>query len=123
MKFTNKEIYEKTAEITAVFSNEKKYIPVKLNFAIQKNLLTFSKLQEEIERNRIHIAETHGELNSERNQYDIKKEYIEKVTQELEDLFNIEQEVDVKTCSLSQIEGIDLTMEQMQAIMFMITED
>lgn len=123
MKLTNKEIYENATKIKVAFSNETKYIPVKLNFAIQKNLLILSRLQEEIERNRIHIAETHGELNPEKNQYDIKKEYIEKVTQELEDLFNIEQEVEIKTCSLSQIEGIDLTMEQMQAIMFMITED
>ena len=123
MKFTNKEIYEKAVEIVTAFSNETKYIPVKLNFAIQKNLLTFSNLREEIEKNRIHIAETHGELNQEKNHYDIKKEYIEKVNQELEDLFSIEQEVDVKTCSLSQIENIDLTMEQMQAIMFMIIED
>ena len=46
-----------------------------------------------------------------------------KAEQELQDLFNIEQEVDIRTCSLSQIEGIDLTLEQMQAIMFMIIED
>jgi hypothetical protein len=44
MKITNKEIYEKVAEITAAFSNETKYIPIKLNFAIQKNLATFSAL-------------------------------------------------------------------------------
>lgn len=123
MKLTNKEIYEKATEIAVAFSNETKYIPVKLNFAIQKNLLTLSKLREEIEKNRVHIAEIHGELNADKTQYEIKKEYIEKVSQELEDLFNIEQEVEIKTCSLSQIETIDLTMEQMQAIMFMITED
>lgn len=123
MKITNKEIYEKVAEITAAFSNETKYIPIKLNFAIQKNLATFSTLQQEIERARLKIAAEYGELDAENQRYIINKENEQKASQELNDLFNIEQEVDIRTCSLSQIEGIDLTLEQMQSIMFMIVED
>ena len=123
MKLTNQEIYEKATEITVAFSNETKYIPVKLNFTIQKNLSVLSKLKEEIENNRIKIASEYGKLNSEGTQFIIEKENREKVEQELNDLFTMEQEIDIRTCSLSQIEGIDLTMEQMQAIMFMITED
>lgn len=123
MKLTNQEIYEKATEITVAFSNETKYIPVKLNFAIQKNLSVLSKLKEEIENNRVKIASEYGKLNSEGTQFIIEKENREKVEQELNDLFTMEQEIDIRTCSLSQIEGIDLTMEQMQAIMFMIIED
>ena len=123
MKITNKEIYEKVAEITAAFSNETKYIPIKLNFAIQKNLATFSALQQEIETARLKIAAEYGELDAENQRYIINKENEQKASQELNDLFNIEQEIDIRTCSLSQIEGIDLTLEQMQSIMFMIIED
>lgn len=123
MKLTNQEIYEKATEITVAFSNETKYIPVKLNFAIQKNLSVLLKLKEEIENNKIKIAYEYGKLNSEGTQFIIEKENRKKAEQELNDLFSIEQEVDIKTCFLSQIEGIDLTIEQMQAIMFMITED
>ena len=57
MKLTNQEIYEMAASIAAAFSNETKYIPVKLNFAIQKNLSIFSNLQKEIEDNRVRIAQ------------------------------------------------------------------
>lgn len=123
MKITNKEIYEKVAEITAAFSNETKYIPIKLNFAIQKNLAIFSALQQEIETARLKIAAEYGELDAENQRYIINKENEQKASQELNDLFNIEQEVNIRTCSLSQIEGIDLTLEQMQSIMFMIVED
>ena len=123
MKITNKEIYEKVAEITAAFSNETKYIPIKLNFAIHKNLATFSALQQEIETARLKIAAEYGELDAENQRYIINKENEQKASQELNDLFNIEQEIDIRTCSLSQIEGIDLTLEQMQSIMFMIVED
>ena len=123
MKITNKEIYEKVVEITTAFSNETKYIPIKLNFAIQKNLATLNTLRQEIETSRLKIAAEYGELDAENQRYLIKKENEQKASQELNDLFNIEQEVDIKTCSLSQIEGIDLTLEQMQSIMFMIIED
>lgn len=123
MKLTNHEIYEKATEITVAFSNETKYIPVKLNFAIQKNLSVLSKLKEEIEKSRIEIASQYGKLNEEQTQFIVDKENRDKAEQELNDLFTMEQEVDIRTCSLSQIEGIDLTLEQMQAIMFMITED
>ena len=124
MKLTNQQIYENAMGIMMAFSSEaKKYIPVKLNFAIQKNLATLAVLRDEIEKNRMAILTEYGTLNEEQSQYDIKPEDQEKVNQELIDLFTIEQEVEIKMCSLADIETIDLTMEQMQAIMFMITEE
>lgn len=124
MKLTNQQIYENAIAIMVAFSEAgKKYIPVKLNFAIQKNLVALATLRDEIEKNRMAILTEYGTLNEEQSQYDIKPEYQEKVSQELQDLFTIEQEVEIKTCSLADIENIDLTMEQMQAIMFMVVED
>ena len=123
MKLTNQEIYEMAASIAAAFSNEAKYIPVKLNFAIQKNLSIFSNLQKEIEDNRVRIAQEYGKLDQENMRYIIEEENKTKAEQELNDLFSMEQEVEVRTCPLSLIENIDLTLEQMQAIMFMIVED
>lgn len=124
MKLTNQEIYMKATELSVAFTNEtKKYIPVKLNFAIQKNFSTLCKAQEEIEKAKIEIAKEYGELSEDGTKYLISEDKKEQAQQELNDLFSIEQDMDIKTCSLSQIENIDLTMEQMQAIMFMITED
>lgn len=123
MIFTNQEISESATKILVAFSNEIKYIPIKLNFAIQKNLYTLLTFKEKIEKKQMEIASKYGELNSEGTQFVIKSENKEKAEQELKDLFAMKQDIDIKTCSLSQVKDIKLTMEQMQAIMFMITED
>lgn len=123
MKLTNKEIYNAATGIVAAFGQETKYIPVKLNFAIQKNLATFSSLQQEIEDSRLKIAKEYGALDQDNKRYIIDESRAKEAEQELTDLLNMEQEVEIRTCSLSVIEDIDLTLEQMQAIMFMITED
>lgn len=123
MIFTNQEISESATKILVAFSNEIKYIPIKLNFAIQKNLYTLLTFKEKIEKKQMEIASKYGELNSEGTQFVIKSENKEKAEQELKDLFAMKQDIDIRTCSLSQVKDIKLTMEQMQAIMFMITEN
>lgn len=123
MIFTNQEISESATKILVAFSNEVKYMPIKLNFTIQKNLYTLLTFKEKIEKKQMEIASKYGELNSEGTQFVIKSENKEKAEQELKDLFAMKQDIDIKTCSLSQVKDIKLTMEQMQAIMFMITEN
>lgn len=123
MIFTNQEISESATKILVAFSNEIKYIPIKLNFAIQKNLYTLLTFKEKIEKKQMEIASKYGELNSEGTQFVIKSENKEKAEQELKDLFAMKQDIDIRICSLSQVKDIKLTIEQMQAIMFMITED
>lgn len=123
MIFTNQEISESATKILVAFSNEVKYMPIKLNFTIQKNLYTLLTFKEKIEKKQMEIASKYGELNSEGTQFVIKSENKEKAEQELKDLFAMKQDIDIKTCSLSQVKDIKLTMKQMQAIMFMITEN
>lgn len=123
MIFTNQEISESATKILVAFSNEVKYIPIKLNFTIQKNLYTLLTFKEKIEKKQMEIASKYGELNSEGTQFVIKSENKEKAEQELKDLFAMKQDIDIRICSLSQVKDIKLTIEQMQAIMFMITED
>lgn len=122
MKFTNQQIYETIASMVSAFQDEKKYIPVKLNFAMQKNLATLTKHQEEIEKSRIAIGQAYGSLDESQQRYIIDESRKKEAEQELQDLFEIEQEVDIKTCPIQTIENLDLTLEQMQAILFMITE-
>lgn len=123
MKLTNKEIYNYAQKLTTAFSDNQQRLPVKLNFSIQKNKKVLLELAQDIETSRIEIAATYGTLNSETNQYLIVPENIAIVQKELSDLFNIEQEVNIcmiKADSLS--DDIELSMAQMEAIMFMIEE-
>ena len=75
----------------------------------------------EIEQARINIIQNFGE-HAEENKYFIPDENITLAQKELNDLLNITQEIEVYTISLDDIENLQFTLPQMEALMFMIEE-
>ena len=122
MKFNNAQIYRMTKNITDIFNNFDLYIPVKANFILSKNIAEIIRLGEEIETARLKIASHYGVLDQEKNQYVIPPEKIQEANQEINDLFAIEQDLDIKMIKLEDLGNIELTPKQMQALMFMIEE-
>lgn len=122
MKFNNNEIYQIANLLAKVFDNLDIYIPAKANFFIQKNISTFAAAAQEIEKSRLEIAQHYGELNEDGQQYKIPEEKIEEASKELNDLFSIEQELDIKTFTIEALGNAEFTAAQMQAIMFMIED-
>lgn len=121
MKLKNSEIYNIAMLLTDNFKDSKQYLPVKINFYIQKNKDTLMTLAQDIETNRIRIMEEYGVKNEDGTSYIIKTENIDAAQKEITDLFDIEQEVNICIVSLDSIpEGTTLTTGQMEAIMFMI---
>lgn len=123
MKLTNKKIYNYAQQLIVAFSDNQQKLPIKLNFSIQKNKKILLELAQDIEAARMEIAQEFGVLQSDTQQYLIPPDKIPEAQQELSDLFNIEQEVNIcmiKADSLSN--DIELSMAQMEAIMFMIEE-
>lgn len=121
MKLKNSEIYNIAMLLTDNFKDSKQYLPIKINFYIQKNKDTLMSLAQDIETNRIRIMEEYGIKNEDGTSYIIKTENIDAAQREITDLFDIEQEVNICTVSLDSIpEGTTLTTGQMEAIMFMI---
>lgn len=123
MKLTNNEIYNLAQQLAGAFTNNEQRLPMKLSFCIQKNKKILIELAQDIEQGRLEIAQAYGVLNTEINQYTIPPEKIADAQKELVELFNIEQEVNIcmiKADSLN--DDIELTMSQMEAIMFMIEE-
>ena len=122
MKLTNQQIYNHAQNINRVFTDMKVYLPVKVNFFLQKNSQLLLKLAQEIEEARLSIFQTYGDLTEDKTQYIIPSEKIPAASQEIEDLFSIEQEVDIVKFSIESFNNIELSLEQMNAIMFMIEE-
>lgn len=121
MKMTNLEIYNYAKNITEAFRDFQDYIPVKVNFYIQKNKTTLTTLAQQIEQARMEIIRNAGILNEENGQYTIPDEKMSQVQQELVDLFDLEQEVDIYKISIDSFpEELTLTTRQMEALMFMI---
>ena len=122
MKMTNLEIYSNAQALNQAFENFNEYLPVKVNFFMQKNIKTIQNLATDIENARIEIIRSYGTLNEETNEFTVPQESIEIANSELNDLINIEQDVNIHKINLNAFGDIKLNTEQVQALMFMIED-
>lgn len=121
MLMKNSEIYNYAQALTEAFRDNNQRLPVKINFYLQKNKKTLLSLSQDIEQSRMEIAQNYGILNEEGTAYTIPDENISIVNTEIQDLFNIEQEVPIYKVSIDSFsDDLTLTTAQMEAIMFMI---
>ena len=121
MTMTNNEIYTYTRQLMDAFSDGEQKLPIKINFYLQKNKNTLLGLAQDIEKARIEIAQTYGVLDESGEQYQIPNEKLADATKELEDLFSLEQDVNISTISIDSLsDDLTLTTAQMEAIMFMV---
>ena len=122
MKFNNNQIYQIANNVLSNLDKLNIYIPAKANFFLQKNLQTLAAAAQEIEKSRIEIAKYYGVLDEEGQQYKIPEDKLEEASKELNDLFSIEQDLDIKTFSIEALGNAEFTPVQMQAMMFMIED-
>jgi hypothetical protein len=122
MLLTNNKIYTYANNMLAEFSESADLkLPVKINFYLQKNLQTLKALAIEIEESRLNIIKEYGEINEDGASYFIPSENVEKAQTELNDLFSLEQEVQIYTIDIDKFDdNTVLSMSQMEALMFMI---
>lgn len=119
--YLNKEIYEIGNKFLTFFENNEKYFPARIAFIIQKNKKILIPLLEEIENSRNNILKEYGNI-LEDGQVQIPEDKIKIVNQELEDLLNIKQNIEIITLPFEDIEKLEFTMEQMEALLFMIED-
>ena len=118
---TNLEIYNIANNLLEAFSDSTQKLPVKVNFFLQKNKKTLLNLAQEIEEERINIAKNYGSLDPETGNYSVSSEHIEAAQQDLNNLFNIEQDVNIAKINYNDLDpNMELTTAQMEALMFMI---
>lgn len=123
MILTNGQIYDYTSELMQEFCDEALKLPIKMNFYLQKNKKILFELAQEIERSRIEIANSYGELDEETQQYQIPADKIEAASKDLNELFSIEQDVNIYKINIDSLsDDYALTAAQMEAIMFMIED-
>ena len=71
----------------------------------------------------MNLGEKYGTFLEEERVYKIFPENIEKAQMELDKLFEIEHNVDIKLVSLEDLKELPLTNTQMAALLFMIEEE
>lgn len=123
MILTNKQIYNYADILAQTFESLKEAkLPVKVNFYLQKNKNLLLNLAQEIEIARIDIAQKRGTISIDGTEYVFNNQQDQLDTiKELNDLFNLEQNVDIYEIDLQDFgENVSLTVQQMEAFMFMI---
>ena len=120
---TNNQIYNYTNSFMKNFSKSDIKFPVKVNFYLLKNQNTLLSLAQEIEQERVNIAQEYGILNEETQQYEVPPEKIQEAKMKLNDLFNLTQEVKIYKVKLEDFGNIELTPDQMEALLFMIEDE
>lgn len=121
MTMTNNEIYNYTRQLMDAFQDGEQRLPIKVNFYLQKNKNTLLALAQDIEKARLEIAQNYGELDESGEQYQIPNDKLAAASKELEDLFNLEQDVNICKINIDSLsDDLTLTTAQMEAIMFMV---
>lgn len=121
MMMTNNEIYTYTRQLMDAFQDGEQKLPIKINFYLQKNKNTLLALAQDIEKSRLEIAQTYGTLDENGKQYMIPNDKLAEASKELEDLFNLEQDVAIHKISIDSLnDDLMLSAAQMEALMFMI---
>ena len=120
MKLTNQKIYDAAINL-ASFNIEGK-MPVKINFFLQKNIQIIAAAGQEIEEARAKIAQDFGVINEAGTHFVVPPENMLAAQKELNDLYALEQDLNIHVFKLDDFDGIELTYNQLSAIMFMIEE-
>lgn len=121
MIMTNNEIYTYTRQLMEAFSDGEQKLPIKINFYLQKNRSTLLELAQDIEKSRLEIAQNFGVLDEAGEQYIIPNDKLAEASKELEDLFNLEQDVMIHKINIDSLsDDLILSAAQMEALMFMI---
>ena len=122
MQLTNYQIYQYAQRLVDIWKQTDLYMPAKLNFYIHKNIKLILSANDEIEKTKLAVASHYGTLDEAKEQYIIPADKIDDVNKELNDLFNLTQELNIHAIKLDDLGNIELTPQQMQALMFMIEE-
>lgn len=119
MLMTNNEIYSINSNLMDVFKKEDNtyYFSAKINFLIQKNKKNIMDAAIDIEKVRLEIINKYKGDNDQ-----IPSDKIDEINKELNDLLNIEQEVTIYKIPFEDLEGIEFTSAQANALMFMIED-
>ena len=123
MKLTNQSIYTYALNLYEKFSDGEQKFPIKINFYLQKNKKLLAELASDIEQSRDEIIAEYGKLNENGNGYIIPEEHLESAQKEINDLLSLEQDVNIYMVNINSFpDDMNLTSEQMEALMFMIEE-
>ena len=120
IKMNNGMIYQYALALNEALNDNDLPMPVAVIFSIEKNKQTLMAAAQDVEKYRMDIIKKYGEEVD--GNYNVPQDKIEIANKELQDLFSIEQEVNIYKFNIEDLGDIKLTSNQMNAILFMIED-
>ena len=120
IKMNNGMIYQYALTLNEALNDNDLQMPVAVLFSIEKNKQTLMAVAQDVEKYRMDIIKKYGEEVD--GNYNVPQDKIEIANKELQDLFSIEQEVNIYKFNIEDLGDIKLTSNQMNAILFMIED-
>lgn len=120
MKLANKEILANT-EGLATLLQEGTPLPAPVSFAVIRNYKNLLPIAEDIEHERLKIAQRYGRETTDGAFY-IPEEKRESAMQELNDLSNVNISVPIMTFALDKLSGYDIPLKIMNILYFMVED-
>ena len=120
IKMNNGMIYQYALALNEALNDNDLQMPVAVIFSIEKNKQTLMAVAQDVEKYRMDIIKKYGEEVD--GNYNVPQDKIEIANKELQDLFSIEQEVNIYKFNIEDLGDIKLNSNQMNAILFMIED-
>ena len=122
MKLTNEQVCDSYVALSNL-KNSKKLLPIKVSYAIIRNIKLLQPIVESVDMVKLDIFSKYGtqDTNSP-GSYDIPPENVVIVNDQLRELSATENEVNIITIKLDTLDGYELTVDEMDALYFMIEE-
>lgn len=120
---TNSEAYNFYSALQELQKNKNSF-PAKIAYAIIRNSHLLEDIVKSMNAARDEMVRTYCEpLPDDSGRYKVKEEYLEKFQKEFNDLYAVENEVSLQKISLSDLDGISLSLDDMNALYPMISEE
>ncbi len=116
-------IWETYEKLEKAFEDTSAIFPVKINYYILVNKQELFNKYTIIEKMRQDIGRKYGTYDGKLMVYNIPEDKREIAQSELTQLLEIDQSVEINTCTLKDLEGLEISMQQMEAILFMIEKE
>lgn len=125
MKLKNFEIYGIAENLIKMFSeaDSTQKLPIKLSFAIRKNLITFQNAATEIEKSKMEILNKYGKTEDGQKFIFDNPDFEQSANQEFTDLMMMEDDINIYEIDINSLrDDVQISNAEMDAIMFMLVE-
>lgn len=98
-------------------------LPARVSFAVIRNMKLFQPIVEDIQTTYNELITRYAvPIEGENNQFKVKDEFLDTFNKEMKDLYTTETDLPIVKIKFSDIEALDFSLSETEALYFMIDD-